>query len=371
MAIAFLVAFVFGARLFAHVAPVAEGAHAVAVTAADKVRSLLHAGPSAMLAKEILRWRSYFFTTNVASMGVLLCGAALAFSRIRGHSAARASHLGLLAAVVVMFVSLLLLDPHPTDFHAIPATPFIYLLFAAGLPSLGENRARVRLVANGLALLAGLTSLVLAARIAWGGWISGYDIASIGRLLERVQKDSPPRAVILGPTEIYPFLDVRRGFLIVDNTRNGEHFADILPVLPSVQFVVLNADYEKYRWREKFLAAYPDYSLQQVASLGRSNDALTVFRLSHRVTETSGVGGPAPSSTIRRPGSRPPRAGAVAADRRHSRCAYLRANRLVYHLAGVHDRTATAFRVVNPPVPPRAGVDRRGQAPFRAGRWCV
>jgi hypothetical protein len=287
MTIAFLVAFVFGGRLFAHVAPAVQGAHTVGVTAADKVRSLFYAGPSVMFAKEVLRWRGYFFTTNVASLGVLFGGVALAIPRIRRDSAAGASHLGLLSAVVVMFASLLLLDPHPTDFHAIPATPFFYLLFAAGLPSLGQSPSRMRLVAIGLALLAGLTSLVLAARIARSGWISGYNIVSIGRLLERIQNDSPSRAVIIGPTEVYPFLDVRRGFLIVDNTRDGGHFADIRAVLPSVQFVVLNADYEKYRWREKFLAAYPDYSLQQVASLRGSNEALTVCRLLHPVAKPS------------------------------------------------------------------------------------
>ncbi|MBZ5638246.1 MAG: hypothetical protein LAO51_05745 [Acidobacteriia bacterium] len=281
MTIAFLIAFVFGGRLFAHVAPAAQGAQSVGVTAADKVRSLIYAGPSVMFAKEVLRWRSYFFTTNVASLGVLFGGVALAIPRIRRDSVAGASHLGLLAAVVVMFASLLLLDPHPTDFHAIPATPFFYLLFAAGLPSLGQSTSRMRLIAIGLALLAGLTSLVLAARITRSGWISGYNIVSIGRLLERMQNDSPSRAVIIGPTEIYPFLDVRRGFLIVDNTRDGGQFADIRAVLPSVQFVVLNADYEKYRWLEKFLAAYPDYSLQQVASLRGSNEAITVYRLLH------------------------------------------------------------------------------------------
>jgi hypothetical protein len=373
MAVAFLVAFVYGARLFSHLAPVAEGARPIGVNAADKVRSLFHAGPSAMLAKELLRWRSYFFTTNVASLGVLFCGVALASSGIRGLSETRARQLGLLAGVAVMFVSLLLLDPHPTDFHAIPATPFIYLLFAAGLPSLGESPGRLRLVAVGLALLAGLSSLGLAARIAGSGWISGYNIASIGRLLRNVQKDSPSRAVILGPTEIYPFLDLRRGFLIVDNTRDGEHFADILPVLPSVQYVVLNADYEKYGWRKKFLAAYPEYALQQIASLGGSNGVLTVCRLVHPALEPSRPLGPASSSTIRLPGGRPSSAEAVtvAPDRRPPRCAYLRGNPLVYHLAGPSGGTAAEVHVVNPPALPRAGADRRGGVFFRPERWCA
>lgn len=246
-----------------------------------RISTLWQSGFMPIVGKEAHRWVGYFFKTNVAVLMVLMLGAIAASNRRPVGDMRSIQGRALLVAVFSMLVTLLLLDPHSADTHAIPVAPFFYLLLATQAHRIVGARGMVRHSLAGIAVVAGLSSVALSAKLAKEGSASEYNVRSVSNLLNCITATPASRTTIIGPVEIFPFLDTDGDFLIIDSNRGGRDLDKLNSVVALASYVILSDKYDSDAWKRNFSQAMSAYRLEAIAAVGGSRENLTVFRL-HR-----------------------------------------------------------------------------------------
>jgi hypothetical protein len=279
MAVAFGLSFLWGGHILFSplVSPCASVTGGVQLS--NMIGTMWQAGLVPMVTKEVDRWFVYFFVTNVAALLVLAAGAALVIRNGRPGAARSRQGIALLIAVTSMIMVLFVLDPHSTDTHGIPVAPFFYLLLATQMQRVADFRGVLRHALVGIAVLAGASSCALTAKLWVQGHTSGYNVASVQKLLGSIAETDGSSTVILGPVEIFPFLRADGDYLIVDSARSGQDMEKLRTILPYVSYVILNGDYESCGWPGKFTQAIPGHGLERVAEMRGNSNCLTVYRL--------------------------------------------------------------------------------------------
>ncbi len=216
-------------------------------------------GPFGVLDTEVERWRRYLSGANIAvGLGTIcaMWGTVLAARRRRMSPRIWGTLCGLVCAG--LFVALA--DAHATPSHLVPLVPFIWLLFTSAERTDGSWR---RFVLPTLAALACVASFGLAMK--WGAELvrSGSRISRIAQMLQRLPTRGE-RLILIGPTELWPYLPVDRTVVMVDWIRDPAQIAEYRNILGQVQYVVLNKDYGWDSW-SRTLTAIPESEFSQVS----------------------------------------------------------------------------------------------------------
>ena len=255
------------------------------VSAIHRIIAAWHRGPLFLLAKEAARWKSYFFATNGAILLIAFLGFYLAvISLVRGVSR-RGPLLAMAAATVTSLVLLVLVDPHPAEHHAIPLVPFFLLTIGYALGSAYQFKRLMRIILVSLALVSSFTSMALAYKLYASGIETGYDIVTVQQSLRTALSSFERKPIlVLGPTEIWPFLDYRSNITIYDTRRGRVNTVEIAPIIPFVDFVVVNQDYSP-EWTNELMQAFPGITLTKTLELGPTRAPLISV---HKVGKTLG-----------------------------------------------------------------------------------
>jgi hypothetical protein len=254
------------------------------VKAADRLAEIWKGGLGAIICKEFYRWRTYFFTTNVAQLAVFLAGGALFIYNSKGDFWSNRQAIALLLTIITGLALYAFIDPHRADVHVIPIVPFFFLFFSQiiNLKAFEKRRAHHLLIGL-ICCLASISSIVLAGKIAVEGRNSGYNIRSLSSYFEKVFDDQDRDYLVVGPTEVWPFIPKGINITILDTTRSGHDFSSLDPFVDSVDYVLINKDYQFYNWEKRFLKHFPDYFLKKAFFIGNTESFIQIYKLENLV----------------------------------------------------------------------------------------
>ena len=250
-----------------------------AVTVVEKILNSWEEGFKFLLSKEFLRWQSYFFTSNVTQLLIFFLGITLLFRQLRRSLYRDSVALALFFSTFIGFAFLTLFDPHREAGHGVPMVPLFFLSLSHVLQTDIIRKKNVQYILVVLLCLASLSSLALAAKIVIAGERSGYNISSIRKTFtELIDRDNQVYLVV-GPTELWPFIDPEKNVLILDKTRSRNIFKILKPIINRVDYVVINSDYAGYKWKERFLNSFPDFQLNQIRHVGNTKKFITIYQI--------------------------------------------------------------------------------------------
>lgn len=220
------------------------------------------AGPLGILSIEGERWMHYLSGGNLV-IGLATMGAVgrtlLAIQTRRMSPQSWGTAVGLLCALIFVGVA----DAHETPSHLVPLVPFIWLLFS-DVESTSVDWSRIALPA--LSVLAIAASIALSVK--WGVEMnrSGSRVAHVRQALQSLGS-AGMHPVVIGPTELWPYLPPKDHIVLVDWFRSADGISQHSEVLQRAQFVVLNRDYDWDSWSRN-LAARPDLEVRPMDSHG-------------------------------------------------------------------------------------------------------
>ena len=90
--------------------------------------------------------------------------------------------------------------------------------------------------------------------------------------------------LLLGPTEIWPFIKQNKNVLIIDE-RSEKQFKKIEPIIDSVDYIVINEDYKNWKFEEAFLKYFPNYYFDTKLNISGRDVLLKILKLRKRVDE--------------------------------------------------------------------------------------
>lgn len=239
---------------------------AFAQDAFAELRKKLALGLGGVFATEGLRWYRYFWPSNWAEL-LFVCGGIGCCFR-GGNSRARSLLIGCFAGAVVVAVC----SPSPRVDHLMTLLPLA--LIGSSLAFKGRDTAPN--APSGF--FAGLLVLALVLKGAHAGYIvyryshlAGLSGSHVASLLEGVAEPGR-QSLIVGPAEIWPYLPDGVDVTIDDDRMGMFDFHS--EFARRVDYVVLNADYLAYQWRDRFHSQFPDLDLQEVRYLGDRDGSL-------------------------------------------------------------------------------------------------
>jgi hypothetical protein len=242
-----------------------------------KLLKLFDSGILSMLKQEIRRWRSYFIFINIGAFFAFVSGTFILLKQSCASIVDNKKGLSFLLAILVGCLAFMLLNPHGTWRHAIALIPFLFFMLASVFQkrALSTNKYRYLLVC--FALVSSFHSIYLANHLIKEGKKNGYSIFSASELFDQILPDKNKTYLILGPTEIWPFIKPHKNVLIVD-IRNGKQFERIDPIIDSVDYIVINNDYRKWKFKESFFLNYPSHTFDTEYSIGDGEVFLQILK---------------------------------------------------------------------------------------------
>jgi hypothetical protein len=255
-------------------------ASAPSVNVKHRILNSWESGYLFILNKEMYRWGTYFFRSNVAPLLVLLFGILLFIKHSFLSFSKGKKALSLLLTILTGFFLLAVLDPHPSTSHSIPLIPFFFLLLAQAIQPLKLSTKSLKYILVGLVFFASLSSIAVAGKTFFNGQKSGYNIVAVSKSFENIFRERDQEYIILGPTEIWPFINNDRNVLIIDNTRDPKkNLPKLQPIINSLDYIVINKNYTEYGWEQEFLRHYPGYDFEQVKHVGGQKEFIKISRL--------------------------------------------------------------------------------------------
>ena len=252
------------------------------VKVGERVLQSWNEGLRFLFNKELLRWWHYFFTSNVATLFSLLVGIGLIFYRWYGGSLLKSGKRGLalLLALATGTSLLLAFDPHLASAHAIPIVVFFFFFLVHEVNVTKLSTKALTLLLVGLVYFASLSSVALATKIFVESRRSGFTVSAIKDSLEALTMSNKKAYLIIGPTEVWPFIKAEKNVLIIDK---GARIIDPKitgPIIGSVDYVILNNDFGP-NWERDFSKIFTQYNLVRIRQLGDAKRFLKIYRLVH------------------------------------------------------------------------------------------
>ena len=281
VAVAILTAFVYmqSGAIFSTLFPLPAESLKPPVNVQHRILSTWESGFMFIFGKELFRWKTYFFKSNVAQLLVLLIGITMFFRQSLSSLIREKTGLSLLLSTLTGFLMLTVLDPHQSTYHSIPMVLFFFLILANSLRSSRLHAKGLKYMLVGLVCFTSVCSLVAAGKLLIQGQRSGYNIATVTKSFDKVFDNKDRGYLIVGPTEIWPFIKKDRDVLIIDNTRNLKGLPKLQSNINSVNYVIVNKDYSQYKWEEAFVRSYPGYYFETIHYIGSQNEFVKISLL--------------------------------------------------------------------------------------------
>ena len=243
-----------------------------------KLLTVLSKGILYQIKKEVWRWQRYFIFCNISELLTFLTGLILFFRQFHFQYSKNKKCFALFCSTIMGLIAFAVLDPHTTWRHAIAFIPFFFFLLACILKSARETSLKFIYILIALIWISGLHSITTASQLVFQGEKGGYNIVSTTKYFNELMNRKSHSYIIVGPTEIWPFVKKDRNVLIID-IRNGKQFKKIEPVINSIDYIVINKDYAAWRWKKAFLKYFPDYSLELELHLQGHRVLLEIYKL--------------------------------------------------------------------------------------------
>jgi hypothetical protein len=97
--------------------------------------------------------------------------------------------------------------------------------------------------------------------------------------LEALTPDQYQGYLIIGPAEIWPFIKSDRNVLIIDKARSSQDLTILGPLINTVDYILINKDYSRLKWEERFLRHFPNYNLNRIGYIGAGNNFIQIYEL--------------------------------------------------------------------------------------------
>jgi len=236
------------------------------------VIELLLGGVLPLMAKELSRWSDYFYPYNLPLLFVIFIAIFLFAANIIGSSIKKpsSSQMSILAGLISA-LGVLALDPHPWGAHALPLVPFFIIFLAKELRIIHNTRLKHVVIS----LLIAFTLLSAGAQISFAGRIvmkctpSGFSNRAVVDLMQSIFNDNRKNYLVVGPTEIWPYINSRTNVAIFD--AKMQKLDEIYRYMNKIDYFILNKDYRGYDWENRFREKYPTVALATVAEIGDEN----------------------------------------------------------------------------------------------------
>ena len=125
-------------------------------------------------------------------------------------------------------------------------------------------------------------SILIAGQLMLKGKRDGYNISMATKSFEEIISNKDHDYLLLGPTEIWPFIKQDKNVLIID-IRNGKQFKKVESIIDSVDYIVINEDYKAWKFEEAFLKYFPNYYLDTELNISGRDVLLKISKLRTRV----------------------------------------------------------------------------------------
>ena len=241
-------------------------------TAVHKISNAFEQGSLFLIKKEISRWKDYFTLINLPELLALFTGLFLLLRTSRFSVSRDKKGFSLILSIVAGLFAFAVFDPHFTHFHGISVIPFLFLMLSHAFhPKRLPSKNYVYLLVT-LVWLSSLFSIAKAGQLYMEGKRGGYNIFNAMNCFEETINRNDKTYLILGPTEIWPFIGEHRNVFILDQrilrTVNEKNKKITQKILYSVDYIVINTDYKKWKWEEAFLEHFPTYYFDTKCDIG-------------------------------------------------------------------------------------------------------
>lgn len=228
------------------------------------------------MIKEIHRWTDYFFMSNLGEFLAILLAfpffiiCLLGLSKTKIPSKLISIPMGCVAAIgVLAFV-----DPIRCKWaaHALPVVIFFIIILAMVL-NIVPNKKQKYL---GITLLFVFVIFSSGIKIAQGinimrkGILNGYTNNSVIKVMKHVFNDEEKSYNIIGPTELWPYINQKTNIIIIDK-RSTREIEELKNHLGEIDYIIINNDYQGFNWEEEFRKRYINVELETIAKVGKTN----------------------------------------------------------------------------------------------------
>jgi len=231
-----------------------------------------------MLKKEAWRWLCYFWPYNLGELLSITGATGLLmwkqFCSFEDHKLGISIFLALIAGGVSLF----LLDTHRTWMHAVLLTPFIFAFMAYSFKLNRHVNPRFIYILVICVWITTIQSLYYSSNQAVAGFHGGYNIQAAQSVCNTLLKDKNKKYILVGPTELWPFIRNDRNVVIID-IRNGKKFDQIESIIDDIDYIIINQDLKGWMFEKSFLAYFSEYEFSTVHELSGKRVLLKVLSL--------------------------------------------------------------------------------------------
>jgi hypothetical protein len=278
-----LIVFIYRGPILDFLYSVDKNTNTASVIVTNRIVGMWDKGLMFMVNKEIYRWKEYFFVTNFSQLIVFLFGAFLTIINWSYSNKKNANGLSALLSIIAGMFIIGIIDPHGSDLHVIPMIPFFSIVLSCGIQNSKTNQRQILYALIILVWISSTSSMALAGKIFINGKRNKYNISKISKLFEDIFEKDGKKYLVLGPTEIWPFINSERNVLIIDETRSGKSFEIIERIVHSIDYVIINKDYSGYQWEDRFMNYFGNFVLIQCGNVGNQNNRINVYKInSHK-----------------------------------------------------------------------------------------
>ena len=243
-----------------------------------KIENLFSQNLSFFLRKEIIRWKDYFLISNIGELIFIFVGLTIFIINPNRKDYDKSFAISLFIGIIISCIVLMVIDPHETSSHAIPVIPFIFLLIAVLMKITNKEIVNVNLILAIFVFITTISSMLFTIKIIYENRNNNYATMSIINSVDNIFKPNK-RYLIVGPTEVWPYIRGDINVVIIDNTRSGRDFSLLKNYLRDIDYVILNRDYFKYRWKEKFYKYYSECYLQKISPIGNNDKFIEIYKI--------------------------------------------------------------------------------------------
>ena len=235
-----------------------------------------------LLRKEAGRWRTYFVLFNIAEFLAFFTGFILLLKQSHFSISGNKKGFSFFFAILTGLLSFLVLDPHTTWRHGIVLIPFCFLMLSCAFQPMKLLSKRYLYVLIAIVWFSSFHSILIAGQLMLKGKRDGYNISMATKSFEEIISNKDHDYLLLGPTEIWPFIKQDKNVLIID-IRNGKQFKKVESIIDSVDYIVINEDYKAWKFEEAFLKYFPNYYLDTELNISGRDVLLKISKLRTRV----------------------------------------------------------------------------------------
>ena len=251
-------------------------------TAVHKLSKLFDKGFLFLIKKEVWRWRSYFVFFNIAELLALFTGVILLFKQSHFSLGGNKKGFSSFFAIAAGLFALAVIDPHDTWRHGIVLVPFFFLMLSSAFHPVKLPSKTYLYVLIALVWISSFHSIAMAGQLVLQGKKGGYNITKATKCFEEILSSNDKAYLIIGPTEIWPFIEEDKNVLIID-IRNGRQFKKIKPIIDSIDYIVINEDYRKWKWEKGFLRYFPNYYFDTKYNIRARGVSLKISKLKKKI----------------------------------------------------------------------------------------